>query len=428
MPVDSSTQQNTPPSETSDCSIEALNSWVDFNMRDYYYFADQTPVVNLADYDSPEKLIRDLRVLPNDKFSYVTTIEANNNLFVAGVASDLGFTWRRDNEGKPRLAEVYPDSPFGRAGATRGDILVSLNGTPWNDTTNEFLVQAYGSEDDPKLTTWVLQDAINNDQKTLSVKSTEYRTDTVLHYQTFSTPQFDGNIGYLVFARFINNSEDELKTVFADFKTNNVEELILDLRYNGGGITHIARFLASLISGPDTSESLLIEYRRNSQSTLGSILRYFTTETNALNLKRVIILTTNETASSSEIVINSLKPYIDVVTIGTRTTGKPYISQSVEKCDRSMNALFAEGFNANGVSVLGGIAATCEAFDNPVQDYPVNDIVDNTDEVDSMVGSAIDYLHTGTCRVPEPLVASLRLNLSEPTMNRVGGQPLGDGL
>jgi len=160
---------------------------------------------------------------------------------------------------------------------------------------------------------------------------------------------------------------------------------------------------------------------------LGSILRYFTTEENALNLKRVIILTTNETASSSEIVINSLKPYIDVVTIGTRTTGKPYISQSVEKCDRSMNALYAEGFNANGASVLGGITPTCEAFDNPVQDYPVSDIVNNTAEVDSMLGSAIDYLHFGTCKAPEQLVASARSKPSGPTVNMAGGPVLGDG-
>lgn len=396
-------------------------------MRDYYYFADQVPTVNLNDYESPEQLIVDLRVQPHDKFSYVTTIEQYQNYFDAGTSFGFGFSWKRDSEDEARLSQVYPDSPFGRAGAARGDIIVSLNGRLWNETNNDQFFEAIGTDEAPKITTWILKSTVNDQEKTLVVQQETFNINTVIHHQTFRTPEYDGNIGYMVLRGFIENTEPELEAVFADFKNQNVQELILDLRYNGGGRTRLARMLASLIAGPDTNEKLLIEYRNNSKYTDRDISRYFINEPNALNLKRVLIITTSRTASSSEIVINSLKPYIDVVTIGERTTGKPYITYSNEKCDRSMNALAAEGFNANGVSVLGGIAPTCNATDNPVQDFPLNDIVNNIDDADSMVGSAIDYLNTGTCGLPQPIVASIRSKSSGPTVNMEDAPALADG-
>ena len=409
------------------CSVASLNAWVDFNMRDYYYFADQVPVVNLADYDSPEKLIKDLRVLPNDRFSYVTTIQSNNDFFEAGVTYDLGFRWKRGSENEPRVSIIYPGGPFDLAGVNRGDIILTFNGKAWDDLDNPEYFEALGTEDNPGVTTWVFQDAITNQEKTVNLQEARYDLKTVFHHQTFSTPAIDGNIGYMYLSSFIENTEAELNTVFTEFKDNNVQELILDLRYNGGGRTRIARMLASLIAGPDTDDELLIEYRYNGKYDPNFVRRNFSNEPNALNLKRVIVLTTGSTASSSEIVINSLKPYVDVVTIGSRTVGKPYISFSEEKCDRSMNAIYAEGFNANGVSVLGGIEASCGATDNPVQDYPVSDIVNNTDEVDSMIGAAIDYLNTGACEVPVTIAASLRSTPGGPTAGLGTGPVLGDG-
>ena len=410
------------------CSVASLNAWVDFNMRDYYYFYDQVPVVNLANYDSPEMLIRDLRVLPNDRFSYVTTIASNNDFFDVGVAYNLGFRWKPDSEGEARVSVTALGGPFDLAGINRGDIILSFNGTPWNDLSNGDFVQALGTEENPRVASWAFRDAVTNEEKTADIQEARYSIKTVPHYQTFSTSELDGNIGYMYLSTFIENTEGELETVFADFKNDNVQELILDLRYNGGGRTRLARMLASLIAGPDTDDQLLVEYRFNGKYNPNFVTRDFSNEPNALNLKRVIILTTQGTASSSEIVINSLKPYVDVVTIGSRTTGKPYISFSEEKCDRSMNAIYAEGFNANNVSVLGGIEPNCAATDNPVRGFPVNKIVNNTDDVDSMIGAAIDYLNTGACAVPVTITASVRSTPSGPTA-RLGSEPVhGDGL
>jgi len=264
---------------------------------------------------------------------------------------------------------------------------LSFNGVAWNNLTDEVYFEALGDEENPRVTTWVFRDAITNQEKTANIQEARYDIKTVSHYQTFSTPQIDGTIGYLHLTSFIENSEGELDTAFADFKNDNVQELVLDLRYNGGGRTRIARKLASLIAGTEADGELLIEYRFNGKYDPNFSRRDFSTEENALNLKRVVVLTTNRTASSSEIVINSLKPYVEVVTIGSRTRGKPYISFSVEKCDRSMNAITAEGFN-------------------------------------------IDYLNTGACAVPVTVATSTRSapNPRGPTETQDSGPVLGDGL
>jgi len=195
-------------------SIEALNYWVNANMNDYYYFANQVPKVNLADYDSPERLIRDLRVAP-DTFSYVTTIEEYESFFVAGETFAFGFNWRSEDgpngeeNAISRLTQVYPLGPFGLNGAVRGDTIVSLNGIAWTDLTDEQWTDAVGTRDAPKVADWILND-IEGNVKNFSVARTSFTISSVMHHQVFSTPEFDGNIGYLVLRSFIDRTEAEL--------------------------------------------------------------------------------------------------------------------------------------------------------------------------------------------------------------------------
>ncbi len=410
-------------SDAGQCDTQSLNRWVDNNMRDYYYFADQTPVVDLALYDSPEELIRDLRVQPYDDFSYVTTIESNQNFFDLGVNRNLGFFWKRDGAGAPRISRVYRQSPMGVAGIKRGDTIVAVNGIAWDDLGNEEYVAAVGTADEPRLATWEFLDGVSGESKFVDVIKDEYAINTVNYHQSFRLNDLDAQIGYLMFTSFIENSADELDAVFAEFKADGVSELILDLRYNGGGRTSIARKLASLIAGPTTDDELLISYRRNARYQANNFSRYFVNERNALGLSRVIVLTTGSTASSSEIVINSLKPYIDVVTVGRRTLGKPYISNSVETCDRSMNAIHAEGFNANNISVSGGIEALCFAEDNPVTDFNIG----NEQPIDSMTLAGLRYLRFGECLTPPTVVAATRSHSYGPTLNMGTERVVSDG-
>jgi len=380
--------------EVDECSVPQLNAWVDASMKDYYLFYDQVPEVNLADFDSPESLIRELRFQPVDTFSNVSDTTTSVAFFDEGVGFGVGFLWRFDENDQPRIISVQDDSPSGRAGILRGDIIAAIGGVPWQELDNATFFEIVGTDDAPLEARWDMISGINGEPYSVNMTSAEYNINTVLHTDLLTHPEYDGLIGYLAFSSFIESSEQELQTAFAGFQADGVTDLVLDLRYNGGGRTRIARMLASLIASPGTDDQLLIQYEFNDKYENQNFARFFEPEANGLGLSRVVVLTSGATASSSEIVINSLRPYIDVVTVGTTTVGKPFISSGRDFCDKRINALEAEGFNAAGVSVFGGIPADCFAGDDLTRDFGLGL---DAGGLEGMLRAGADYFVFGRC-------------------------------
>jgi hypothetical protein len=125
-----------------------------------------------------------------------------------------------------------------------------------------------------------------------------------------------------VFNEFITPSSQELADAFAFFKAQNVKDLILDLRYNGGGILDVAAELASYITGKTSTETF-IKFSYNDKKASNDTIYKFRNVASPLNLTRLVVITTRETASASEEVINGVKPFLPVTTIGDTTDGKP---------------------------------------------------------------------------------------------------------
>jgi len=379
-------------SDAAECGVPQLNAWVDASMRDYYLFYDQVPDVNLADFDSPESLIRALRVLPFDSFSSVSNTTTSVAFFDEGAGFGVGFFWRFDEERKARIIYVHDEAPSAKAGLRRSDIVVAVGGIPWGELSSAALAEITGTRDAPLEARWDLISGESGEAYSVNMTVAEYNINTVLATNLITHPEYSGVIGYLAFNNFIENSEEELQDAFAQFKANAITDLVLDLRYNRGGRTRIARMLAALIASPGTDDQLLIEYLYNDKYQDRNFARFFEPQANGLGLSRVIILTTGSTASSSEIVINSLKPYIEVVSIGTTTVGKPYISAGRDFCGKRISALEAEGFNASGVSVSGGIPADCYAVDDQTRDFGRA-----SGSTEGMLRSAANYIVFGTC-------------------------------
>lgn len=381
---------------TYDCSVASQNRWVDREMRDYYLFYDRVPTLNLDDYSSPEALIRDLRVNDLDPFSGIRDAAQAVELIEEGGFFGMGFRWRRDANDDIRVLRVHEDSPMGRAGVRRSDIIESVNGVAWDDLDTETYNNFVGTRDNPLPTTWVFRDSDTNEARSVELTAAVYTVNTVLHSQIITHPQYDGGIGYLVFEQFLSPSEAELDRVLSDFQQRGINDLILDLRYNGGGLTRIARKLMSQIAGPGTDDQLLIEYQHNDKYTALNYERRFEPQSIQLDLKRLVVLTTGSTASASEIVINSLRPYIDVVIVGDTTAGKPYISIGREFCGKRINAMTAQGVNASGDNVFNGLSADCLGTDDLTRDFGV----ETGGPIEGMVKSGADYLVFGTCNTP----------------------------
>lgn len=146
--------------------------------------------------------------------------------------------------------------------------------------------------------------------------------------------QGNKTIGYLMYNSFNQDFDRELNQVFADFQSQGVTDLIVDLRYNGGGAVNTAIILGSLISGQPTSDVFSREeWNPGVQAFIESenpetLVNYFKSEINdgpvlnTLGLDKVTIIATRSSASASELVINALRPYMNLTHVGTSTRGK----------------------------------------------------------------------------------------------------------
>lgn len=383
-----------------DCSVSAQNNWVYDSMRDYYLFYDQVPVVNPESYPDPESLLRDLRVDNRESFSSLGDAAARAQFIGAGINFGLGFRIRSDDQGQPRIARVYREAPMGLAGLKRSDIVVSVNGIAWDDISTEQYNAFVGTRDEPLPTQWVIIDGKTDTRKTIELTQAEYLINSTIQQQALIHTDYSGSFGYLVFEGFIGSSADELDTAMDFFRAQEVSDLILDLRYNGGGLTRIARKLASQIAGPGTDGMQFGEDRFNDKYNDSNFSQNFPIESKNLNLNRVVVITSGATASASEMLINALRPYIEVITIGETTLGKPFVSTAANYCGRSLSAMHSEFFNSAGVSVAGGITADCYAEDDLTEDFGFDR---DGNSFEGMARSAADYLVSGTCNSPPAL-------------------------
>jgi len=282
------------------------------------------------------------------------------------------------------------------AGIRRGDELITLNGQPISEFSDNDLGQILGLNSFEAVAMSIRTG--NEGPRTISISQQEYRWVTAAALNRF-TADTNANlpiIGYVSIQAFLATTQDEIDAALERFEdAGGVDELIVDLRYNGGGLTSVARYLASVVGGAAVEGKVLQENQWSDKYAAFSNTEFFEKVDSALNSPRVIVLTTGDTASSSEIFINSLKPYIEVVVIGDATAGKPFSSIPRTYCAKSINAMSALSVNAAGVSVLGGIQPDCRIDDS------WNTVAESTE--DPLVMGALFYASQGGC--PATIVA-----------------------
>jgi hypothetical protein len=132
-----------------------------------------------------------------------------------------------------------------------------------------------------------------------------------------------GITGHLVFDQFITPSTQELQTAFAYFSANNIKDLIVDLRYNGGGDISVLTNMASYVAGASKVNTPFLKLTFNDKNTAQNVTYNFSSVPTPLSISRLVVITTRGTASASEDFINGLKPDVQVTTIGDTTNGKP---------------------------------------------------------------------------------------------------------
>ena len=403
-PVDDDTSSTAPvgtqgyqrAASVIECSTQDLNAWVDFDMRDYYIYYDQVPQLNLANYDDPAELVRDLRVDP-DIYSFLTDAQAQDSLRQEGQTSGYGFNSEDDPQGVYRFSRIRVGSPMHAAGIKRGDRFLEINGIPLIGMSNAMFNELLFEEGAAPILT-VQTDG--ESPRSIQVIPAEYIWDTS-PYATIFTMEDGHRIGYLLVEAFYQPTESAMDSHIAWLLDRGIDDFILDLRYNRGGSVRVSERLASQIAGPAFSGEPFQIRMRNDKYSFLNYTSYITDEFPALSMPRLAVLTTESSASASETIINGLQPYLDVTVIGALTRGKPFTSRSIEYCGRNLNAMHSLRTNSVGVSILGGIQPDCAVQDQWT--YETND------SRDALTSAALAFLNQGVCETQVAASASPRV-------------------
>ena len=297
-----------------------------YNLMDqYYYWYNLMPVIDMESYSNPSDLLKAMIYKELDKWSFVADYEK----FVAQMEGDFvghGIMIGLSEDNKARIALIYKNSHLFSKGVRRGWIIKSVNGYDLAEILIAHDTEAYNTALGPKT-----EGITNNfvfekpDGSTIAISSakTSFTINTVILYDTiWLDAAGTKKAGHLVFDRFILPSSEELQSAFSYFKTSGVTDLILDLRYNPGGILNIAQQLASYIGGSALSGKTLTMLSYNEKLQSQNKTYKFLSSSYSLSIPRVVVITSRSTASASEAVINGLSPHMTVVSIGDTTEGK----------------------------------------------------------------------------------------------------------
>ena len=384
-------------SSGSSCDIAQQNRFVHGEMLDRYYWYRQVPdEVDYDRFDSPQQLLDFLRYTRYDRFSYITSQSEFEDLLREGTYIGYGFSYVIESFSSVRIRFVYQQSAAGYAGIRRGDEVLEINGQDVVDIIAANSWNQVFGEAEIGLPLSIKLRRSSGLVETLNLVKDRVVINAVLHSEVIDIAGGDDPsrriIGYLVFNSFLSTSLAELDAVFQQFRLDGVNELILDLRYNGGGSVEVARRLASFIHRSETANrDVFAELRYNDRYQADNIKLYFEPEPSSLGVDELTVISTEMTCSASELVVVALQPYFTrVTTIGGRSCGKPVGMNPVNFCDKTLLAVNFASYNASGSGeFFDGLAADCPAVDDVSRDFG--------DPLEAMLRAAKYYVDNRVC-------------------------------
>ena len=378
------------------------------------------PEVDAAAFGSPEEYLEAIRYRPLDRgFSHISS-RAQTEAFYSG-SQFIGFGFSTHSElvsdgqaVQTRVSQVFEASPAADAGLQRGDVIVSVGDRTVTDWWRAGeLGGAFGPSEIGYETTIVYARG-NAEHVTVRLTKQLVTIPTVSSLRLYDVRGV--TVGYMFFRNFVEPSVPALDEAFTQLHDAGVRELVLDLRYNGGGLVSVAQRLASLLGGARTDGLVLGEYAFNDKNTFRNQAIRFERPPQALTLDRLIVITSRATASASELVINGLKPYMPVIVIGDRTFGKPVGQHRIDFCDKSAFPVTFTIRNANGeADYFDGIPAICSAADD--LDHQIGDAAE------ASLAQALEFVGSGACNAAPGSALGPSLQRS-PTITESGFRQL----
>lgn len=403
----------TPTSGGSTCSLASRQDFVREVLEEWYLFPNLLATnVNPSSYTDVQSyidaLVAPARAQNRDRFfTYITSIEEENAFFEQGASAGFGFRLFYDTGNRQVfVSETFEGTAALGANLDRGTEILGIGTNSSNIQTVNSLIANGGAlavfnalGPNTPGTTRVLRviDAAGV-QREVSLTKTEFELDPVSdRYGAKIINDGGRQVGYINLRTFIDTADPDLRAAFANFRAQGVTEIVVDLRYNGGGAISIAELFGDLMGRNLVGQVYEVIAFRPSKASNNSTYR-FMARSESIAPTRVAFIGTGSTASASEIVINGMQPYLgnNMALVGENTFGKP-VGQSafdLSACDDRLRAVTLQIENAAGNGeYFNGLAFTvpntCRASDDLTHQLG--------DPDETMLATALDFLAGRAC-------------------------------
>ena len=384
------------PTPTTSAADKIKDTVVDYS-RDIYLWYSQIPTAfngrSYADADKIMTAIRQYSVEPGftqpvDRWSFAAKQKEWDNVS-SGIAGDfgLGVFFHSDND--LRVKSVERESAAGKAGVRRGWRITKINGSENINTTNiNFIVQ---NVFESSSTSFTFQKP-DNSTVTVTLNAGSYLENPIVLDSVYTIDS--KKIGYFVFNSFLGDTTaiyNDFNRIFNRFAQANVDDVIIDLRYNGGGYVSMQEKLANYLAPSAANGNLMMKQEFNNKYSQYNTVSNFRKQ-GSLNLNRIFFIVSNSTASASELLINNLKPYMEVLLVGpNKSYGKPVGFFPIPVADWYIFPVSFRTTNKNGEgNYYGGFNLNYTVADGLDKDWG------NTTE--ASFASALSYITSGIFR------------------------------
>ena len=374
------------PTPTATCALASRQAFAKAVIDEWYLFPSDVANVSAASHSNVQSyidaLVAPARALNKDRFfTYITSIAEENAFYASGSSAGFGVRMTYDAAGQRILiAEAYESAPAFAAGIDRGTAIVAIGTNSGNLRTVASIVATEGTAgltnalgpNDPGVSR-VLRITDAAGTRDVTVAKADYSLDPVSdRYGAKIITEGGRSYGYLNLRTFISSADDQLKAAFADFGARGVTDIIIDFRYNGGGLVSTANLMGDLM-GAGRAGQLFSQTRFRANKSAENDEHRFTPGSQSIAPTRIAFIGTASTASASELVINSMLPYLgtNMTLVGGNTYGKPVGQIALDKteCDDRMRVVAFATANSTGAGdyydgLAPKIANSCAAGDD----------------------------------------------------------------
>jgi carboxyl-terminal processing protease len=403
-----------PSSTTAGCTLSARQDWTLAQLTEWYLFPDLLAAnANKAAYTDLQSyidaLVAPARAQAKDRyFTYITSIQEENAFFQQGSSAGFGFRLGYDTTNRRVFViETFEGTNALSMNVDRGTEITAIGTSSASlQTVNSIMaaggpqgvVDALGPSTVGVTRVLRVRDTAGVERE-VTLTKTDYSLDPVSdRYGSRIISDGGRQVGYINLRTFIDTADADLRAAYQSFRTAGVTELVIDLRYNGGGLISIAELMGDLMGQGRSGQVFdYITFRPSKAAENSTYL--FNPQSQSIQPTRIAFITTGSTASASEMVINGMQPYLantSIAIVGSNTYGKPVgqIALDQSACDDRLRvvALRVENANRQGdyyTGLASTVPNTCSANDDIF--YQLGD------EREAMLATALDFLGGRGC-------------------------------